>query len=137
MADLLHADANLTERARGQLIGARIIGIADRIAYAVSGPGIAATPSELEPPMARTTPFIGIPVISFTSSELASSRGHAIAKAYQAIKAPLEIALKPFGSGWDEKTNQLLADLKADETRQVVRVLLTDYYDPLYGYGSD
>ena len=49
----------------------------------------------------------------------------------EAIGNSIEALRKRLGQ---RKTNQLLADLKADETRQVVRVLLTDYYDPLYGY---
>ena len=34
----------------------------------------------------------------------------------------------------NKKTDRLLDDLSAGRIRDVVRVLLSDYYDPLYGY---
>lgn len=49
------------------------------------------------------------------------------------IEMSLEILRPRLGS---KKTDKLLADLALGKIRDVVQLLLTDYYDPLYGYGK-
>ncbi len=56
--------------------------------------------------------------------DIYSSRGDEIRASIQALNKRLGNA----------KTAQLLAAFAADEVREVVRTLLVDYYDPLYGY---
>ena len=47
------------------------------------------------------------------------------------IRESLLSAIQSLGAA---KTGKLLAAFAADEVREVVRTLLVEYYDPLYGY---
>jgi tRNA 2-selenouridine synthase len=49
----------------------------------------------------------------------------------EAIVASIESLRKRIGN---KKTDQLLIDFKAGKIREVVKMLLLDYYDPMYGY---
>ena len=51
----------------------------------------------------------------------------------EAIVAAIESLRRRLGN---KKTECLLADFKAGKVRDVVKVLLVEYYDPMYGYGQ-